>query len=282
MSEPTALPQFQGVRIPMEQIYSDADFNCRGKIVPFDVLDLAKSIADMGLQQPILLQPHTRSDNPLIKYRIIAGHRRHMAYVINKQKEIPAFVREGMDEMTARLYNLTENLKREDLNILQEARALVPFKKAGWQQETIAIKTGTSRGWVQVRMMLLELPEDIQAQAAAGILTQAQIRQLYSMPGNDERYAAVRLIKERKEKGESTELPKRRAIKPHEKRERDVGEVIILQEYIQDAVGNSIVTRVLGWVGGYVSPLEIHRELREYFKAQGKEYPIPKEILSNM
>jgi ParB family transcriptional regulator, chromosome partitioning protein len=270
-------------QLPMKEVFSDAEFNCRGKIVPIDVLDLAKSIEAEGLQQPIVVQPYTSTTNPDLKYRIVAGHRRHLACKVNKMETIPAMIREGLTELEARLFNLTENLKREDLNILQEARALVPFKKGGWSEDFIAAKTGMSRGWVQVRKMLLDLPEDIQIEAAAGLLTQAQIRELSSMKSDDDRYAAVRLIKERREKGESVkDIGPKKPAKPHEKKERSGVEMSELQDYIQEEVGNSIVTRMLGWCTGYVSNYEIHRDLREWYKAQGKSYRIPREIAENI
>lgn len=276
------LPDYKVVSLPMEEIFSDAEFNCRGKIAPIDVIDLAQSIRETGLQQPIAVQPYTDLKNPQVKYRIIAGHRRHMAFRINKEKAIPSMIKTGLSELDARLFNLTENLKRQELNILQEARALVPFQSNNWSEEFIAAKTGMSRGWVQVRLLLLRMPTDIQEHAAAGIFTQTQIRQLSSMDNDEKRYAAVRLILDRKEKGESTALEIKKPLKPHEKRERKISEIIALQDFIQEQVPNSIVTRILGWCGGFVSQYEIHREIRDFYATRGETYKIPKEITDNL
>jgi ParB/RepB/Spo0J family partition protein len=271
--------QYESFDVPMEEILSDEDFNCRGKIAPIDVVELAQDIKINKLSQPITVQPFSDPARPKFKWRIVAGHRRFAAFKVNKSTHIPAMIRRDLDEMAARLLNLTENLKREDLNILQEARAIDAFVKKGWQEETIAARTGTSRGWVQVRKMVLKLPPDIQAEAAAGILTQEHVRRLYSMPSDEKRYEAVRLIKERRERGESAKLERKKPVRPTEKRDRSKSEMSELQDYIQEQVGNNMITRLLGWATGYVSSIELHRELKEYFlRHEGENYNIPKEV----
>lgn len=274
-----AADQYDSYDVPMDEIFSDDQFNCRGKIVPIDVVELAQDIKMHKLQQPITVMPFQHPQNPKIKWRIVAGHRRHAAFKVNKSTHIPAMIRTDLDELTARLLNLTENLKREALNIVQEARAIDPFVKKGWHEDTIAVKVGTSRGWVQVRKMILQLPLDVQAEAAAGVLTQEHVRQLYSMRNNPTKmYDTVRLIKERRERGENARLERKKPIKPTEKRERSKAEMEELQDYIQEQVGNNLATRILGWATGFVSSLELHRELKEFFRAQGDTYNIPREI----
>lgn len=268
--------------IAMEKIFSDDDFNCRGRLIPFDVQDLKEDIAKRGLDFPIIVMPFKHPTNPLIEYRIAAGHRRHLAMKLNKAVEIPAMIRTDLTEATARLLNLTENLKRKDLNIIQEAHALEWFKKQNWLEETIAAKLGASRGWVQIRLILLKMPKDIQDVAAAGLLNQAQIRNLYSMKTDEERYAAVRKIKDAKERGEKADITPVKKPKPHEKRERSFSEMLELQDYIQEQVGNNLATRLLGWAAGYVSTLEIHRDLREFAQEKGKIYRIPKDITDEL
>lgn len=267
--------------VAMKEIFADSDFNCRGQITPFDVRELAADIADRGLDQPITVVPY---DVCHYKFKIAAGHRRYWAFKVNKQEFIPAMIRTDLSEVDARLLNLSENVHREDLNILQEARGMDWFVKQGWQEDTIAARLGMSRGWVQVRKILLGLPEDIQEVAASGILNQQQIRNLYSMRSNDERYEAVRRIKDAKERNEKVDIAPKKKPKPHEKRIRTTTEMLELQEYIQDEVGNNLATRILGWCGGYVNSLEIHRDIREFIKATEpkKTYRIPKDILENM
>ncbi|GAG53330.1 unnamed protein product, partial [marine sediment metagenome] len=189
----------------MDDIYLDNEFNCRGQIVPMDVVDLAKDIKINGLQFPIAVQPAEDVEGGLPeggKYRIVAGHRRFMAFRVNGEKKIPAMIKTGLSELRARLVNLSENLKREDLNILQEAGAVNSLRLLGMVQESIAVELGKSRTWVQIRLHLLRLPDDIQAEAAAGMLNQYQIRELFALDDNEKRYSAVRKIKDARLRGE--------------------------------------------------------------------------------
>lgn len=273
--------KYKVIPVPMKEVFADSDFNCRGQITPFDVRELAADIAIRGLDQPITVVPY---DILPYKFKVAAGHRRYMAFKVNKQEFIPAMVRTDLTETDARLLNLSENVHREDLNILQEARGMNWFVKQGWQEDTIAARLGMSRGWVQVRKILLGLPEDIQEVAAAGILNQQQIRNLYSMRTNEERYEAVRRIKDAKERNEKVDITPKKKPKPHEKRVRTPAEMLELQDYIQEEAGNNLATRLLGWCGGYVSTLEIHRDIREFVQAANPKtmYRIPKDVLENM
>src|SRR5215831_9926890 len=95
--------------LPTVEIFADENFNCRGTIAPFDVIDLAKSIEKNGLLQPIVVQPYV--NHPPHKYRIIVGHRRHRAYEVQGWKEIPAIIKEGLTDVQLRILNLQENLE---------------------------------------------------------------------------------------------------------------------------------------------------------------------------
>jgi len=164
--------------IEVSKIYSDPSFNCRGFITPLNVIDLARDITKRGLIEPVIIRPRIVTTPEGFDYVLIAGHRRHMAYVVNEAKHIPAIVRENVDDFEARCINAIENLKREDLNMLQEARTVEHFKNAGWSRDDVAKELGVSSGWVQVRFMILNMPEEIQQAIAAGFYTQTQIRDL--------------------------------------------------------------------------------------------------------
>ena len=268
--------------IPMEQIYSDEDFNCRGKIAPIDVVDLARSIKEHGLQQPITVQPYTRSDDSKIKYRIVSGHRRHKAYLVNAEKTIPAFIRAELTEIQARLLNLDENLKRKDLNILQEAKAIQHFRVAGMNENDISRETGMSRGWVQVRLMALSFDEPIQNEIVAGFLNQEHIRELYKRP-KEERYAAVKIIKEAKIRGDKRPVKlKQNPIKPFAKKIRGREEIFEMQDEIRRAVGNGLATRALAWAAGEISTYDLYQSIKEEVDEKGIDWTIPDEITKSL
>jgi ParB/RepB/Spo0J family partition protein len=262
----------------ISEIYSDADFNCRGKIAPIDVVDLAQSIDRIGLQVPIVIQPYKHPTDSAIKWRIISGHRRYAAVIVLGRKTIQAIVREGLSDTQARIFNLEENLKRKDLNLLQEAKALVPLMRYGLTQEDIADQTGTSRGWVQARVALLSLPDDIQQQAAAGFLNQEQIKSLKGM-SREQQYEMVKKIKTAREKGERIKkLPKRK--NPLERKQRVDTEIFDKIEDIEKVIGMGFWTRCMAWCAGTISDFELERDLKEFAEERGVKHEIPKEMLS--
>ncbi len=269
--------------VPVADIYCDNDFNCRGHIVPADVLDLVRDIQIRGQEQPIVIQPWAAM--PGKKWRIVAGHRRYTAFVVMKRETIKAFVREHLNELQARIINLTENIKRKDLNLMQISNAIKPFLNAGWTQEEIAKQLEQPKHWVHVCCTLLKLPEPIQNEAAAGYLTQEHIRQLGSLsrkPNNEAAmYEAVKKIKNSKQLGEKKKIEvKKKITKPFSKAVRTRQEMFDLMAKIQDTVGNSFVTRVLGWAAGEVSHIDVHRDFKTFCKEEyGVDYEIPKDLI---
>ena len=152
-------PDFVTVDIPIAQIFADEEFNCRGHLAPMDVMDLVPDIKKRGLDYPITVRPYEGKEGKT--HRIITGHRRFLACKLLEWPTIPSRVRTDLKPFDENIMNLTENILRKDLNMLQEARGLMAFRKAKWKEDIIAAQVGMSRGWVQVRMMLLDLPEDI-------------------------------------------------------------------------------------------------------------------------
>lgn len=167
--------------LPMKEIYADLTFNCRGHIDPASCAELAKDIKNKGLVQPVMVQPYDKV--PGKKFRIVMGHRRHMAHQINHAETIRAIVKEGLSDLDARVLNICENIQRQDLNILQEAMSIDSLRRGGWNELQTADKIGMSRGWVQVRFMLLDLPIEIQHEAAAGLIPQSAIRKAWTSGG---------------------------------------------------------------------------------------------------
>jgi ParB/RepB/Spo0J family partition protein len=265
--------------IPMDKIFSDNDFNCRGSIEPLDVIDLARSIEEIGLHQPITVQPWN-GDRP---YRIVSGHRRYMAFKLNKAKTIPSFIKEGLTELEAKKLNLEENLKRKDLNILQESKALQPFLRAGWTQEDMAVRFNQSRGWVQARVALLYLPDDIQQEAAAGMISQEHIKQLKTLKSPDQQREAVKKIKDSKIKTDQKKVKinvAKKKLKPLSKKRREPQEVLEMMELFMGVIGPGFYSRCLAWSIGEISTYDLLRDFREHaLEDHNKQWIMPKEIL---
>jgi ParB/RepB/Spo0J family partition protein len=263
--------------IPLSEIHMDEQFNCRGPIAPIDVVDLAKDIEQRGLIQPVTIAPYPADKQKELgyKYRLIAGYRRFTAHKILKKATVSAIIRQDMqDEAAARFFNLSENIQRKDLNILQEAQAISRLREIGVTEHDAANKLGKSRGWIQVRYMLLDLPQEIQQEVAAGFISQAQIRELYTIhniSGKNKCMEAAKKLKEARQNGRVVSVnPNKTAPKAKRHRKRD--EIFLMMEHIQDNVGNSFATRCMSWAAGEISDEELFGDVRKLCDDAGKVY----------
>ncbi len=283
MAESTVMKVYD---IPMDEILFDESFNCRGSITPMDVVDLANDIKERGLIQPVAVAPlvgDRAAANPTKKYLLIAGYRRFTAFKVNSDVVIQAIIREDMvDETDARFFNLSENLQRKELNIMQEARALSKLEALGVSEDAAANRLKMSRGWVQVRYMVLRLPEEVQEEIAAGWLNHKQIRDAYShlkSGGKQACFEAVKQFKDDKLKGRRgtrKKVKKKKEAALQEKKRRDKNEIFELQNHVYDQFsGNNIVTRVLAWCAGEITTLDVHQALQQFADEEGKVYRLP-------
>ncbi len=266
----------------MAEILADTTFNCRGVITPLDVIDLSRSMQTNGLQQPIIIQSYKVEEMPHIKWRIVCGHRRHKAAKVLNWQTIPAIVREGLSEVQALTENLIENLERKQLNILQEAKAINNMKCAGMSQADVGQMVGQSRGWAQVRFFLLELPDAVQQEAAAGRITSQQIRDLHALTNDEERYEMVKQIKDAKERGEKTPSLKKKPKSLMSKRPRTRAEMFEMMDHIQEFLGNNLGTRALAWAAGEIADHDFYRDIGDLAKSKGVAYEIPQEVMPAM
>lgn len=150
--------------------------------------ELAESIAQHGVLQPLLLRPMVSGG-----YRIVAGERRWRASRMAGLQEVPAVVRE-MTDGEEMLFALIENLQREDLSPLEEAKGYQQLiDTQNMTQEEAAKAVGKSRPAVANALRLLNLPEDIQEMVERGELSAGHARTLLSFKSEEEmRLAAGR------------------------------------------------------------------------------------------
>lgn len=141
--------------------------------------ELAASIRHHGVLQPVLV---TKQQNT---YVLIAGERRWRAARRAGLKSVPAIVR-NVTEREALEFALVENLQREDLNPMDEARAYqILLDEFGLSQEEIAERVDKSRPAVANALRLLNLPPDIQADVESGRLSAGHARALLALPSAD-------------------------------------------------------------------------------------------------
>jgi len=170
----TASPSDHQRMLPIEAL-EPGPFQPRGPMEPEALQELAESIREHGILQPILVRPKPGASGV---WQIIGGERRWRAAQLAKQHEVPVVVRD-FDDRTAMAAGLVENLQREDLNPLEEAigyqRLLDDF---GLKQETLGQAVGKSRSHVANTLRLLNLPDKVRALLSSGSLTAGHARAL--------------------------------------------------------------------------------------------------------
>ncbi|MHC1699928.1 MAG: ParB/RepB/Spo0J family partition protein [Humidesulfovibrio sp.] len=152
----------------------------RKEFDPQALEDLSASIKVQGVLQPILVRPLSDGREG---YELVAGERRTRASRMAGLKEIPALVR-ALTDMETLAIALIENLQREDLNAIEEARGFQQLlKDFGLNQEELARQVGKSRSALANSLRLLNLPENIQADIQSGVLTAGHGRAIMAVEG---------------------------------------------------------------------------------------------------
>jgi ParB family transcriptional regulator, chromosome partitioning protein len=156
------------------------------------VSGLAESIKAQGLIQPIVVRPRLEGG-----YELIAGERRWRAAREAGIATVPAVVREADDRDTL-LLGLVENVAREDLSPIEEARAYaLLIDEFGLSLGEVAERVGKSKPTVSNRVRLLELPEDVLAMIGRQELTEGHARAVLAVPDHDgRRRLAKRIVRE--------------------------------------------------------------------------------------
>ncbi|MDP3985427.1 MAG: ParB/RepB/Spo0J family partition protein [bacterium] len=150
--------------------------------------ELSRSIAEHGIMQPLIV---LRMGNG---YELVAGERRLRASKKIGLKTVPAIVRTATDQQKLELA-LLENIQREDLNPIEEARAYRALSEEfGMSHDEIAKRVGKSRPVVSNMMRLLELPDEMQQALAKGTVSYAAARALLGVASPEERWALFRRL----------------------------------------------------------------------------------------
>jgi ParB family chromosome partitioning protein len=245
--------------VPLSDILYDDTFNCRGAITPQSVHDLSRSIQDNGLQCPILLRTAESAGITTHAYQIVAGHRRFKAFeIFLKQNTIPAFIRDDLNEETAKVLNLVENLDREDVPHVEQAMAMqIAFK--GKTHDEIAAILNRSANWVRRRLVLLKLPPRVQGYVTDGYLTQSDVEVLMQVPV-DKRGAEADKMVRLKKAGKPASVSTRRSTV------RNMGDVRYMINQMLRQGGEGIGTYALAWAISELTTEEFTDLFQEYLK----------------
>ncbi len=144
-----------------------------------DLADLARSIKENGLLQPVVVRPSSSLDGD--RYELVAGERRLRAVNQLEWEEIPVVVRD-VDDRTLLVLALVENIQREALNPLEEAEGFrLLTEEFGLTQEEVAQSVGKDRSTVANLLRLLRLPPSIRRLLEEGALSMGHARALLSI-----------------------------------------------------------------------------------------------------
>ncbi len=162
---------------------------------PESLAELADSIRVQGVVQPIVVRPiGTPDSHGLQRYEIIAGERRWRAAQQAGLKEIPAIIRVISDD-AAIAVALIENIQREDLNPLEEARALQRLiSEFGLTHQQAADAVGRSRAAVTNLLRLLELPPEVCERVEHREIEMGHARALLSLPQARQQIEVANLV----------------------------------------------------------------------------------------
>lgn len=175
---------------------------------PDKLEELAASIREHGIVQPLLVRPKGNG------YEIVAGERRWRAARLAGLKAVPAVVRELSGSQVMEIA-LIENLQRENLNPLEEARAYRRLlDEFGLSQEQLAQRLGKSRSQVTNTLRLLQLDPAVQDLVERGDLTMGHAKAVLSVDDPEQQRALAQDVVERKLSVRDTEEAIRIAFRP--------------------------------------------------------------------
>ncbi len=162
----------------------------RMKIEPDELVEIADSIREHGVIQPLIITKNPNGDN----YYLIAGERRFRASKLAGLKHVPVVIKDSSPQEMLEIA-LIENIQRQDLNSLEEATAFKQLQdQFGLTQTDIAKKMGLSRVAVTNKIRLLGLPDRVKENVLNGELSEGHARALLGINDEPSLIAAANII----------------------------------------------------------------------------------------
>jgi ParB family chromosome partitioning protein len=221
-------------------------FQPRKRFAEADLHDLAESVKEKGVLQPILVRPVKGEAN---SYEIVAGERRWRAAQMAKLHDVPVVVREMGDSESLEIA-IIENVQRADLNAIEEAAAYHELMdRFKYTQEQVAKEVGKSRPHIANTLRLLTLPEAVRAMIRDGKLTAGHARTLIGRADAEARaqeiVAGLLSVREAEQRsGTHKSSPKKVALKDPNTR--------ALEDSVSNALGLKVQVIHKGSKGGEV------------------------------
>ena len=197
--------------------------------------ELTASIKNQGVLSPILVR-----ELGLNEYEVIAGERRLRASKMAKLNTIPCLIDQKQDQ-DALISALIENLQREDLNPVEEARGLDRLKREfGLTQDEVAISTGKARSTIANSLRLLSLPVKVLDMLSAGQIEKGHAKLLASLDPDEAEAAAANIIKNKLSVKELSNLStSKKSSKTNTKKNKDT-DVLNIEQEMSEVFGHKV------------------------------------------
>ncbi len=224
-------------QIPLVQIGANPD-QPRKTFTESELADLAASIKEKGVLQPILLRNVSGKGH---SYEIVAGERRFRAAKMAGLNEIPALVK-TLDDNNAMEIALIENVQRENLNPIEEARAYKNLMECcDYELPDVARLIGKSESYIRNMLRLTSLPESVQGLVEQGELSASHARTIAVAENPED--LAHKIIANKLSVSETDKLvksaPRAKTTRSHSQKTIDVSTVREIESRIKSALGVS-------------------------------------------
>lgn len=222
-------------QVPLAQIGANPD-QPRKTFTESELADLAASIKEKGVLQPILLR--SVSGRPYV-YEIVAGERRFRASKMAGLNEIPALVK-TLDDTNAMEIALIENVQRENLNPIEEANAYRNLMECcDYELPDVARLIGKSESYIRNALRLTSLPESVQNLVSSGDLSASHARTIAVAENPED--LAHRIIAEKLSVSATDKMvksaPRAKTTRSHTQKTIDASTVREIESRIKSALG---------------------------------------------
>lgn len=202
------------------------------------LLELAESIKQFGLLQPILVQERDGY------YEIIAGERRWRAAKIAGLKEVPVIIKNLTDQEIVEI-SLIENIQREDLNPIEEAQAYKRLlEEFNLKQDEVAERVSKSRTAVTNSMRLLKLCDEVQQMVVNEMISTGHARALLSIEDPEEQYMIAQKVFDEKMSVREVEKLVKDLHKPEKAPKKENKSLEVIYQNIENRLKESLGTKV--------------------------------------
>jgi ParB family transcriptional regulator, chromosome partitioning protein len=240
-------------QVNLEQLHV-SPYQPRKRIDPEAIAELASSIAEKGVLQPLLVRPS------LAGFEIVAGERRFRAAKQAGLSSVPVIVKNLNDQETLEIA-IIENLQRENLNAVEEALAFRKLMEFGLNQEDVAKAVGKSRSAVANTLRLLQLPEGALKALEDERISAGHARAILAHPEDDRLWALEQILMQNLNVRQAEALI-RPSFSPIMPKRDSVGREQSAFEQLEEDLSRHVGTRVK-IVGRDVGKLELHFHSRE-------------------